>query len=175
MVVLKKINCIPISLFLSLSIIIVFILINIKVINRIPCGDSIYEIFTTNFIHIEPSHLIFNLYALYALSRVEEEMGVQSFIWLVVFLLLFNTLIEFLMRNFWKNMKCSIGFSGILFGIATWEIVSKKHINLETVLVIIIMVLGPSIQNKKVSLEGHAIGALSGIIGAVLWKKINKE
>ena len=171
----KNFKDVQVSAFVGLSIVIVFILFNIQVINALPCGNDIHEVFLSNFVHIELSHLISNLYALYALSRVEQEMGFKPFIWLLIFLLLFNTLVEFLARKLWKNMKCSIGFSGILFGIATWEIVSKKQLNIEILLAIVIMVVGPSIQNNRASLTGHFIGAISGIIGGVLWKIFNKE
>ena len=176
MVTIKKdFKDVQVSAFVGLSIVIVFILFNIQVINALPCGTGIHEVFLSNFVHIELSHLISNLYALYALSRVEQEMGFKPFIWLLIFLLLFNTLVEFLARKIWKNMKCSIGFSGILFGIATWELVSKKQLNIEILLAIVIMVVGPSIQNNRVSLTGHVIGSISGIIGGVLWKILNKE
>ena len=37
------------------------------------------------------------------------------------------------------------------------------------------MVALPSIQNPKASLSGHAIGAVSGIIGGLLWTKLYKN
>lgn len=72
-------------------------------------------------------------------------------------------------------MPCSIGFSGILFGLFTWELVSKKKFDVEILIAMIIMVVGPSLRSKKVSLSGHAIGAVSGIIAGISWKYINKE
>ena len=73
----------------------------------------------SNFVHVDAAHLISNLYALYAISRVEEKMGFKPFIWLIVFLLSFNTLVHYMLRSVFKDMKCSIGFSGILFGLIT--------------------------------------------------------
>jgi membrane associated rhomboid family serine protease len=176
MITIKKdFKDIPVSTFIGVSIIIIFILFNLQIIKTIPCGNNIHEVFITNFVHINLKHLVVNLYALYTLSRVEQEMGLKSFIWLIIFLLLFNTLIEFIIRIYWKNIKCSIGFSGILFGIVTWEIASKRKIDIEMILAIIIMVIVPSLQNKKASIIGHFIGALSGIIGGFLWKFINKK
>ena len=85
-------------------------------------------------------------------------MGFSSFIWLLIFLLIFNVLAEFAVRCIWKDLPCSIGFSGILFGLFTWELVSIKKLDIELLLAIVIMVAGPSIQNKKISLSGHIIG-----------------
>jgi hypothetical protein len=56
----------------------------------------------------------------------------------------------------------------------TWEIVAKKKFDVELLLAIVIMVVGPSLHSKKVSLSGHAIGAVSGIVAGVIWKFINK-
>lgn len=166
---------VPVSVFLGISLVVVFLLFNTKVLNAIPCDKNIHQVFMSNFVHIDAAHLIANLYALYALSRVEQVMGYKSFIWLIIFLLLINTLFEFISRKIWPSLKCSIGFSGILFGIMTWEIVSNKNLDVQIVLAIIVMTIAPSLQGKNISLSGHAIGAFSGIVGALLWKAIHKE
>lgn len=164
---------VPVTVYIAISLIVVFLLFNAQVITAVPCGKGIHEVFMSNFVHIDVMHLVSNLYALYAISRVEQEMGFQPFIWLLIFLLIFNTLAEFITKLIWKDLSCSIGFSGILFGLITWELVSKKKFDVELMIVIIIMVVGPSLKNKKVSLFGHAIGAVSGIIGALMWKVFN--
>lgn len=171
----KLINCknTPVSVLISLSLIIVFLLFNTKVINALPCGKSIYEVFMSNFVHIDTTHLVSNLYALYAISRVEQEMGLKPFIWLLIFLLVFNTVGEFIVKYIWKDLPCSIGFSGILFGLMTWELVSKKNFDIELIIAVVIIVVGPSLKSTKVSLSGHIIGAVSGIIGALIWKVFN--
>jgi membrane associated rhomboid family serine protease len=164
---------VPVTVYIAISLIVVFLLFNAQVITAVPCGKGIHEVFMSNFVHIDVMHLVSNLYALYAISRVEQEMGFQPFIWLLIFLLIFNTLAEFITKLIWKDLSCSIGFSGILFGLITWELVSKKKFDVELMIVIVIMVVGPSLKNKKVSLFGHAIGAVSGIIGALMWKVFN--
>lgn len=170
----KDPNDVPVSVFIALSIIIIFLLFNAQVITSLPCGKSIQDVFMSQFVHVDTLHLVSNLYALYAISRVEKEMGFKSFIWLIIFTLSFNTLVEFIIRQIWSDLPCSIGFSGILFGLMTWEMVSKKEFDTELFLAIVIMVVGPSLKSKKVSLSGHAIGAVSGIIAGILWKYINK-
>jgi len=163
-----------VSSFIAISIIVIYLLFTTNIISEIPCGTSIHNIFMSNFVHIDTAHLISNLYALYAISRVEEKMGLKPFIWLIVFLLSFNTLVEYMLRNVIKDMKCSIGFSGILFGLITWELLTNRKLDVQLIIAIVISVITPSISNKKVSLSGHAIGALSGVIGSLIWKKINK-
>jgi len=164
---------VPVSVFVALSMIVVYLLFNAKVVTALPCGKGIHEVFMSNFVHVDKIHLISNLYALYAISRVEQEMGFQPFIWLLIFLLIFNTLAEVVVKYIWKDFPCSIGFSGVLFGLMTWELMSKMKFDVELIISIVIMVVGPSLRNNKVSLSGHAIGAVSGIIGGLLWGYIN--
>ena len=156
-----------------MSLIIIFLLFNVQVITSVPCGTSIHKIFMSNFVHIDIMHLISNLYALYEISYVEQKMGFQPFIWLIIFLLIFNTIGEFISKIIWKDLKCSIGFSGILFGLMTWELVSNKKFDLELMIAVVITVIVSSIKNKKASLYGYAIGAVSGIIGTLIWSILN--
>lgn len=168
---------VPVSTFLALSIITVYILFATNIVSTAPCGNKIHHVILSNFTHIEIEHLLANLYALYALSRVELQMGFKSFIWLLVFLLGFNTIADFLARRFIKGWRCSIGFSGVLFGMLTWELVSMKtkKIDITLIIAIIVMVVAPSIHNNKISLAGHAIGAVSGVVGGLLWKLLNEK
>jgi len=166
---------VPVSTFIAVSLVVVFLLYNAKVLNALPCGNSFQEVFCSNFCHIEIVHLLSNLFSLYALSTVEQQMGFKPFAWLMIFLLLFNTLAEYFVKKLLNYSKCSIGFSGILFGVMTWDIISKKKIDLEVAAAILISVFSPSLTGKNISFTGHAIGAFSGIIGALLWKVINKE
>jgi membrane associated rhomboid family serine protease len=165
---------VPISVFISLSMIVIFLLFNAQVVTAVPCGKSVQQVFMSYFVHIDFVHLVSNLYALYAISRVEQEMGRESFIWLLIFLLAFNVLVELISKKIWKDLPCSIGFSGILFGLITWEMVSKKKLDVELMLAIVIMTITPSLRGKNISLSGHAIGAVSGIMAGILWKYINK-
>ena len=173
MTTMKNPNNFPISSFIGISMIIIFLLFNTQIITSIPCGKSVYDVFSSQFIHIDITHLISNLYALYAISRVENEMGIESFTWLLIFLLSFNTIVEFLLRQIYKDLPCSIGFSGILFGLMTWELVSKKKVDTELIIAIAIMVVGPSLNNKNVSFSGHLVGAISGVMAGIIWKYIN--
>jgi membrane associated rhomboid family serine protease len=174
MTIKKNPKEVPISGFIALSMIVIFLLFNAKIINAIPCGTTVHEVFISQFVHIDKIHLMSNLYSLYAISRLEQEMGFKPFIWLFIFLLGFNTLVEFLIKKIYNDLPCSIGFSGILFGLITWELVTKKQLDVELMLAIFIMVVNPSLRNKKVSFIGHAIGAISGIVAGILWKVINK-
>lgn len=164
-----------ISTFIGILLIIVFILFNMNILTNLPCENNISNIFASTFTHIEVVHLLSNLFALYTLSRVENDMGSKSFAWLLIFLITFNTLVEYLIKNICNStIKCSIGFSGILFGIMTWEIISEKNINLDIILSIVAITFGSSF-NTNIATESHVIGAMSGIVGALLWKSIHSK
>lgn len=166
---------VPISSVLGASLIVVFLLYTFQIIKQLPCGNKPHHVFMSSFVHIDPAHLMSNLYALYAISRVEQEMGWQPFVWLLIFLMCFNTLAEFFVRKLIPSLNCSIGFSGILFGLITWEIASRHTVNMDMILAIVLMVATPSTKSANVSLSGHAIGAVSGIFGGVLWQMIHKK
>lgn len=163
---------IPVSTFTGVSLIIIFSLYLTSAIKSIPCGKNMLSNFVGNFVHTEASHLIVNLYALYALSSVEQQLGAKKFFSLLTFLVIFNTLIETGFQSINKDVPCSIGFSGVLFGVMTWEIVSNKGIDFYIITSIGALVLLPSLNDSKASLSGHAIGAFSGIIGGLIWNKL---
>jgi membrane associated rhomboid family serine protease len=167
----KNLKSIPVTSFIAVSLIIIFSLYFTTIVKTIPCGKDILSIFFGNFVHTDPYHILANLYALYALSRVEKKIGTKQFFGLVVFLLIFNTLFETGLRYINKDLSCSIGFSGVLFGVMTWELTSRKEIDFYIVSAIVAMVLLPSMKNPNVSLSGHLTGAISGVIGGILWRK----
>ena len=169
-----KVKIVPISSFIAVSIITIFSLYITNVIKTVPCGDTVLSSFYSNFLHIEPAHLIGNLTALYALSRVERAIGSKQFIALIVFLLIFNSIVEAIIHKRYPNIPCSVGFSGVLFGIMSWEMVTNNKFDAVTFLSIVMMVIAPSAQDSKASLSGHAVGATAGIIGGLMWTQFSK-
>lgn len=167
-----QIKDVPVSVFLAVSIVVVFSLYATTAIKTIPCGKDVMSLFYSNFVHVDIYHLLSNLFALYALSRVEVATGGKKFTALIVFLLFFNTLAEAAIYRIFKGLPCSIGFSGVLFGVAAWELVTNKGFDWMVVLSLILMVVGPSIQNPRASLAGHVVGAVAGVVGALLWSKL---
>lgn len=165
----------PISSFIATSLVVIYLLFNMNILSEIPCGKNIGNVFFSNFTHIEYSHLISNIYSLYAISRIERQLGMKKFICLLIFLLMFNTIVTWLARLYIKNWNCSIGFSGILFGLLSWEIFSNKSVDINIIISIVILVITPSINGKNISFIGHLLGAISGIIGGLLWKILVKK
>lgn len=163
-----------ISISLSIIIIIIFSLYQTNAIKSLPCNKGIIDNFKGTFVHIDQIHLLFNLYGLYALSRVELKLGKTKFLALILFLVLCNLVLETLMYHFVPSIPCSIGISDLLFGILSYEIVSKQGINLNVLIAIFFSVLIPSLQLENVSFSGHMTGAINGIISGIIYSKISK-
>jgi membrane associated rhomboid family serine protease len=159
----------PITAFLSVVIVILFSLYYTSILKTIPCEKDMKSIFISQFIHTDFFHLLANLYGFYALSRVELMIGPKKFFILVMFLLIFNTIFEFILHYFAKT-PCSIGISGILYGIVTFELLSKKIIDYHGILSIFLSIYASYKSNINSSLYGHLIGGFTGILGSLIFK-----
>ena len=159
----------PITSIVTTVLIIITLLYSFGAIKQIPCGEGVFKGLNRTFIHTDWQHIASNLFAFMVLSRIEEKHGSKFFGILLINLLLITTFVELMAFQFCK-IPCSIGFSGIIFGLLTWELMSERDVTISLLLSIAAVVVAPSIQNKKASLIGHAIGALSGIILSTYYK-----
>ena len=160
------------SSLLGVVIVVIFLLYFTAILKTIPCGNTLMTRFINNFIHVDIEHLVYNLYALFVLSRVEREVGTQVFVSIVVFSLIVNTVIETIVHSINSEIPCSIGFSGVIFSVLTWELIAKRKLDYHLLFVIAAMIILPALQDKKSSIVGHSIGALTGIIAGLMWVKI---
>lgn len=174
MIQVKNIQDVPVSVFISVCIIVVFSLYTTSAIKNIPCSNDVISVFMSNFIHTDSFHLVANLYALYALSRVEQAIGGKHFVALIVFLLLLNTALESAINKKF-NVPCSIGFSGVLYGIMTWELATQKHLDFYLITAIGATIMAPMLGKTNISVIGHGVGAFSGIIGGLIWNKLGPK
>ena len=76
---------VPVSLFLATSLIVVFLLYTTTIIKSVPCNKDLVSVFYGNFVHIDIYHLVGNIFALYALARVEIALGAKTFFGLIIF------------------------------------------------------------------------------------------
>ena len=123
----------PVTSFLSVVIIILFSLYYTSILKTIPCEKDMRSIFMSQFIHVDFFHLLANLYGFYSMSRVELTLGPKKFFVLMIFLLLFNTLFEFILHRLIQT-PCSIGISGILYGIVTFELLTKNVVEYNVII-----------------------------------------
>lgn len=135
----------------------------------LPCEAGWLQAFKRNFIHVDLTHLVANLASFWILSRIEMQHGSVNYAVLIAALLALFTTGEVLLNRGKKPKQCAIGFSGILFGLLAWEVVTN-HVNLNAQLLValILSVVGTSMKNPRASLKGHAMGVVVGlIVGAI--------
>ena len=167
-----QIKEIPVSVFLAVTIIIVFSLYLTNLLKSVPCEKNLGTIFINNFVHIDLYHLMGNLLGLYSLSRIERSLNTKKFIILITSLLITASTLEVITYRIFPSIPCGIGISGLLFGLITWELIIVQKLDFTLVLSIIFTVVIPSIKSQNVSLLGHISGIISGIIIAIIWKKL---
>ncbi len=172
---INRIQYIPVCIFLIISLFSIFLIYLTSIVKSVPCGKDVLSNFYSNFTHVDIFHLIGNLSGLYVLSRVEQNIGSKQFIKLLIFLLIFNTVTETIIHKIIPSTQCSIGFSGVLFGIATWEIITTQEVDYAAVLAIIFSAIRPTVNQIKTSISGHVIGAIGGIISGIIWSMIYKK
>ena len=147
-----------------------FIIINITVFllysqNAIStshmCDKTLIANISQNFTHLEIAHIVLNLLAFYNLQNLELHYGSYKYAQIILILVLFQSFITYIInKNF--NLTCSIGFSGVIFGLYMLDFFRLKDINTTNIMFALFMIIQPSLYYRNVSLSGHLIGGLSG-------------
>ena len=153
----------------SLIIAILLVIINFGTQNNIAnianiCENNFLNSIFRNFYHVNTAHLIINLFSFYVLSEVEILIGSGQYIILLLTILLISSILDFIITLLFPNITCSIGFSGILFGLLAWEMMALHNFNFFVLMLLIFNVITPTMINPRASLIGHSIGAFSGVI-----------
>jgi membrane associated rhomboid family serine protease len=161
---------IPICSFITVSLVIIFSLYFTNVFKSIPCEKNMTNTFISNFIHVDFIHLCSNIFSLYSLSVIEERLGSKQFFILLLFFLMMNTILESILHKI-MNLQCSIGFSGVLFSIVTYELLSNKVLDINILISIVANLFTLPLKDKKISFYGHVIGVISGILSVFLFSK----
>jgi membrane associated rhomboid family serine protease len=170
----KNLKDVPVSTSIGLSLILVFILYYLKIIKK-PCANDYGTIFSSNFFHSDFTHLAVNLFSLYTICILEKDIGSSTFLILIAFSLLFNTLMEYLIHTVYKDLPCSVGFSGVLLSIIAFEIMVSRNVNVFVILGIFAAVALFSIQNKKASFIGHTVGVVSGVVAGLIYRWVEPK
>ena len=171
----------PATLLMS-SILVLVTLLFLSQPLGLPCDNDFFSAFLRNFIHIDPLHLIINLYGFYRLTQLELAIGSIRYIALLILLAVLQTVLEWLtyhpfVREFgglvpFGGATCSIGFSGILFGIISWMFFSERGLDLALLFAMITSITITSAQNPQISFIGHLIGLIAGLIAVPITRKI---
>jgi len=155
----------PASAFITTFLIIIFLLAITSILKIDLCNKDFISNLYSNFIHFDILHLLSNIYGLYVLSRIEEQIGYQKFILLITILVIINTVFETILHKV-IDMKCSIGFSAILYGMLSWGLFSGcKKLDYYLFTSVIFDIVSSKF-NTNISLISHFMGILSGIIAS---------
>lgn len=117
------------------------------------------------FYHGGVAHAYSNLFVFAQLTTVlQPALGTAGYLTLVLVIMAINAIINFFL---YQNdlVNCGIGFSGVVFGLFTWNLLFNNGFNLQSLIDLIIL-LAPSFYDRRLSLSGHAIGILSGLLTA---------
>ena len=170
---IKSLKKIPVCGFIIVSLLIIFALYFINVIKSAPCDKDMASVFVSNFVHTDIFHMLSNAFSLYSLSVIEERLGSETFVKIIIFFLAVNTILETMLHKI-IDVPCSIGFSGVLFSMMSFELVAKNIIDTNIILSLCFN-MGLAIskgKESKVSIYGHVIGIISGVIAGITFKKI---
>ena len=110
------------------------------------------------FIHVNAPHLLFNLAAFYQIDRLiaDQQATVVSLIIMV------NATIDYLVYGLGYS-HCSIGFSGVIFGLITYLYLRQK-ISASDLIKNLSILLVPSMLIPNISFIGHLEGIISGFL-----------
>ena len=150
-----------ISIFISISITLIYFLYNSNILTTIPCDQDFSSKLLSNFIHTNSVHLISNLMGLYLISELENRIGSSNFSILVILITIILSLFEYTVKS-----GCSIGISGVLYGLVAYEMFKFKNIDYNIVLTLILLFLFSG--NSKISHTGHLLGFIAGLTATYL-------
>ncbi len=146
----------------------IFVLITYgaKVNELIQAGEY-YRLFTSAFLHADFMHILFNMYALFALGRlVEEFMGK----WKMILIYSFSALTGGLL-SFFYTPNVAVGASGAIFGllgaILMITLFGKKK-SMKSMFVRIMLVLAINLFSGFTSSNIDNFGHIGGLLGGIV-------
>ena len=130
------------------------------------CKKSLFNSFIRQFYHAYITHLLSNLYVFFQLSYLLNNiLSFNSYLILVISLIILLTLTDYILYN--NNLiKCSIGFSGVVFGIYTWVLLHNNTLtnnNTKSLIIDLLVLLYPSVVIPNISFIGHLSGIFAGL------------
>jgi hypothetical protein len=102
---------------------------------------------------------------------VEVQIGSSHYLSLILFLFVTTTAAETIARKLDNRIKCSLGFSGVLFGVSTYEIITFKKPDYTLLISTIIIALIRS-NAPNTSFLSHLVGIVAGGMSGIIWNSI---
>lgn len=126
----------------------------------LPCGFSFLQLFYSNYVHLLWSHLLINMIVFWQINYIERLAGSYYLIYILVISALIA--VFSMVINYWHKLECSIGFSGVLYGLIIWYMLVSSANLMEYVLVLASIAVMP-LFIPNISVMGHLLGCLAGL------------
>lgn len=128
---------------------------------------ELHRLLTSAFMHYGPTHLLFNMWALYVVGPpLEVALGRLRFTSLYVLSALGGSVLVYLLS---APMSQTAGASGAVFGLFGATFVIGRRLNMDTRWVVIIIAINlvftfliPLISSQNISWQGHIGGLVTG-------------
>ena len=127
------------------------------------CQPTIINAFTRQLYHGDINHLAFNFIAFANLThQITQITGL--FTYMIIFALIFvlMVILDYIFYGL-GLIECSIGFSGVVFGLLGWVFLHQRGFNLQ-LLVDLALLLAPSLTTPGISFTGHLLGLVAGML-----------
>jgi membrane associated rhomboid family serine protease len=161
----------PITSSIGFILIVMFILYSTIIKSR-PCGTDIISIFLSNFVTLDVGQLILNLFTLYSLAVLEVNMGSDNFLKLLTISIVFNTLLEWSVHKKFKDLPCSLGFTGIIVTLIVFKLMVSKIVSVNIMTVLVFVTLSFTLQKKENKYVSHVVGVLTGWLLGIYYLKL---
>ena len=134
--------------------------------SRVRRGE-IYRLFTAGFVHIQPYHLLVNMYSLYNYRWLEDALGSPLYALLLILAILGGSLVTMM---FTKKDNMTVGISGGLYGFMAFYVTMLLRSNYFTFYDAFQYMLPNIIINfmPNISVTGHLGGFIVGALFAIL-------
>lgn len=156
----------PVSIVLGVALSVVFGLYRGNVVQGIDCGNNVGAAIVRDFTHVDIMHFIVNMASFAYVSGVEAREGSVKYLAVVGGILILSALATVGLTAM-LNLRCSIGFSGVVLGLMAYGLVTSdlKQFWIPLAYLLLVSVLPTS---SNVSISGHLIGLGAGsIIGLI--------
>jgi membrane associated rhomboid family serine protease len=98
---------------------------------------------------------------IYFLSELETQIGSSNFFTLVILITIILSLFEYTVKT-----GCSIGISGVLYGLVAYKMFKFKNIDYNIIYTLILLFLFSG--DSKISHTGHLLGFIAGLTATYL-------
>lgn len=154
-----------ITLVVILILVIVYFTINFA-----NTGIDLVDYQVRSLYHANLMHLVANVISFLSLSYLETMLGSLQYLIAIVFVLVVSNLLLFVLHLVVPSLKrYTVGFSGVVFGLAVIYAFAASNDFKRAILPIIISLL-PQIFISNISIEGHACGIIAGVLYVMIFR-----